>query len=145
MSEAAIIAILSTLSSILAILVIAFVKSYFNLNVKITEIYTEVASIKREIDEHKTSNNNSFDNVAKVLDRWVQLSDSVNQNSERICNIRREMDEHKLSNDKSFEVVMGALKEIKSDNKEEHNKMFQFIGENQKQMTDLIITKLNSK
>jgi hypothetical protein len=114
-----------------------------SMNQRITENATEIVNIKRELEEHKTSNNNSFDNVAKVLDRWVQLSDSVTKNSERICNIRHEMDEHKTTNDKSFEVVMNALREIKSDNKEEHKEMFRLVGEGQNKLTDLLINKQN--
>lgn len=150
MSETAIIALLSTISTILFGVILASLRSNSNINLRISNIdlrvvenATEIVNIKKEMDEHKTANNNAFDNVGKVLDRWVQLSESVNQNSERICNIRREMDEHKVSNDKSFEIVMDALKEIKKDNKDEHKEMFRLVGEGQKQLTELLISKQN--
>jgi len=114
-----------------------------SMNQRITENSTEIVNIKRELEEHKLSNNTSFENVDKVYQEFISMGKTIVANSEKIANILRDMEEHKCNNDKSFERIVDLMKEFKTDNKEEHKDVLKLIGENQKQLTELVINKLN--
>ena len=150
MSDTAIIELLSTVATILFGVVLYSLKDNRNLNLRISDIEirvaentTEIVNIKREVNEHKISNNTSFENVDKVYQEFISMSKTIVANSEKIANILKDMEEHKCNNDKSFVAIIDLVKEYRKDNKDDHNKMFELIGEGQKQLTKLLINKPN--
>jgi hypothetical protein len=150
MSDTAIIEILSTIATILCGVVLYSLKNNAKTNLRISDIdirvaenTTEIVNIKREINEHKVSNNTSFENVDKVYQEFITMSKTIVANSEKIANILKDMEEHKCNNDKSFVSIIELVKEYRTDNKGDHEKMFKLIGDGQNKLTELLISKIN--
>jgi hypothetical protein len=150
MSDSAIIELLSTIATILAGIIYYSSKNNRNINLRISDIEirvaentTELVNIKRDINEHKISNNTAFENVDKVYQEFIAMGKTIVANSEKIANILKDMEEHKCNNDKSFVAIMDLVKEYRLDNKEDHKKMFELIGNGQTQLTKLLISKPN--
>lgn len=116
---------------------------YVRVMMAITAQQTEICGMKKNFDDHKNENNNTFSEITKVLDKVSELHLNVGLNSERIIAITQQFDEHKEQNDKSFVAISELVKQNRQDNKEEHKEMVRTINDWQKQLTDLLISKQN--
>lgn len=56
-----------TVAGFMITISLAMVKSFFSLNIRITENATDILNIKKEIDEHKVSNKDSFVEIKEIL------------------------------------------------------------------------------
>ena len=133
-----IVTILLSLLGVSTTVSIAFVRSYFQLNVRITENTTNIAAIQKELKEHIVSNINSFDAVAKIFNEYTKLNTQVAINSENMINIERQIKFQTELTNKQFESILLSIKEQREVDKEEHGNLYKVITKNHLELTKQI-------